>query len=202
MSLSRDRVRTILLGSSVLAALCGSILPGAASHAQDATPAPLPVPASEEAEGAPIVVTGSRIARDGFNSPTPLAIVDQESIKLAGNVNIERTLVQLPQAVGSQLGNAFSNTVPGGVADVNLRGFGAQRNLVLVNGRRFAIYGPEQVVDLNTIPASLIARTEIVTGGSSAVYGSDAIAGVVNFIMRDDWEGVEARGQVNLDARS
>ncbi|WP_347303016.1 TonB-dependent receptor [Croceibacterium sp. TMG7-5b_MA50] len=198
MSLSRHHVRTMLLGTSTLAALCCGLLPAGASRAQDAVTAS-DTPAEDTAEGTPIVVTGSRIARDGFDSPTPLAVVDQEAIKLAGNVNIERTLVQLPQAVGSQLGNAFSNTVPGGIADVNLRGFGAQRNLVLVNGRRFAIYGPEQVVDLNTIPTSLIARTEIVTGGSSAVYGSDAIAGVVNFIIREDWEGVEARGQVNLD---
>ncbi|WP_213981749.1 TonB-dependent receptor [Sphingomonas sp. dw_22] len=147
-----------------------------------------------------IIVTGSRIARNGFDASTPVSVVSQDDIKLSGNVNIEKTLAQLPQAVGSQFGTATSNTVPGGFADVNLRGFGSNRNLVLVNGRRFAIYGPEQVVDLNTIPSSLIARTEIVTGGSSAVYGSDAITGVVNFIMRDDFEGVEARGQVNIDA--
>ena len=89
------------------------------------------------------------------------------------------------------------NTVPAGsaagAAYVNLRGFGPTRNLTLVNGRRFAIFGPEQVTDLNTIPTALIERTEVVTGGSSAVYGSDAITGVVNFIMRDDFEGVEGR---------
>ena len=105
-----------------------------------------------------------------------------------------------PQFVPSTNGGATANTVPGGTADVNLRGFGATRNLVLVNGRRFAISGPEQVTDINTIPSALIARTEIVTGGSSAVYGSDAITGVVNFIMRDDFEGVEARAQVGIDS--
>ncbi|MEA1673196.1 TonB-dependent receptor domain-containing protein [Nitrospirillum sp. BR 11163] len=144
-----------------------------------------------------IIVTGSRIRQGGAS--TPVNTVNAEDVKLSGNVNIERMLAQLPQAVGSQLGSATSNTVPGGFADVNLRGFGATRNLVLVNGRRFAIYGPEQVTDLNTIPASLIKRTEIVTGGSSAVYGSDAITGVVNFIMRDDFEGIEARAQMNID---
>ncbi|QAY77068.1 TonB-dependent receptor domain-containing protein [Sphingosinicella sp. BN140058] len=146
-----------------------------------------------------IVVTGSRIARNGFAASTPVNVVDAQDIKLSGNVNIERMLAQLPQAVASQLGSATSNTVPGGFADVNLRGFGSTRNLVLVNGRRFAIYGPEQVTDLNTIPTTLIARTEVVTGGSSAVYGSDAITGVVNFIMREDFEGVEARAQINMD---
>ncbi|MDP5278858.1 TonB-dependent receptor [Sphingomonas sp. DG1-23] len=146
-----------------------------------------------------IVVTGSRIARNGFDASTPVNVVGSEDIKLSGNLNIEKTLAQLPQTIGSQLGSATSNTVPGGFADVNLRGFGATRNLVLVNGRRYAIYGPEQVVDLNTIPSTLIERTEIVTGGSSAVYGSDAITGVVNFITRDDFQGAETRMQLNLD---
>jgi iron complex outermembrane receptor protein len=192
--------------------LCGTTLLalGLASQVAHAQTAPQPdataaVPQDAPAAGAPdqtepeIIVTGSRIARNGFDASTPVNVIGQDDIKRSGNVNIEKTLAQLPQAVGSQFGTATSNTVPGGFADVNLRGFGSNRNLVLVNGRRFAIYGPEQVVDLNTIPSSLIARTEIVTGGSSAVYGSDAITGVVNFIMRDDFEGVEARAQVNMD---
>jgi outer membrane receptor protein involved in Fe transport len=193
--------------------LCGTTLlalglASQAAHAQTApqadTAAAVPqeapaADATDQADAPEIIVTGSRIARNGFDATTPVNVVNQDDIKLSGNVNIEKTLAQLPQAVGSQFGTATSNTVPGGFADVNLRGFGSNRNLVLVNGRRFAIYGPEQVVDLNTIPSSLIARTEIVTGGSSAVYGSDAITGVVNFIMRDDFEGVEARGQVNID---
>ena len=140
-----------------------------------------------------VIVTGSRIARDGFDASTPVAVIDADDIKLSGTANVERLLSEPPQFVASTNGGA-SNTVPGGTADVNLRGFGASRNLVLVNGRRFAIYGPEQTTDLNTIPTALIERTEIVTGGSSAVYGSDAITGVVNFIMRDDFEGVEAHG--------
>lgn len=179
------------------------IVPALAQQQNSAeTPA---VTAAEQPQGgsdsatADIVVTGSRIARNGFDASTPVSVVGSEDIKLSGNVNVEKTLAQLPQVVGSQLGSATSNTVPGGFADVNLRGFGSTRNLVLVNGRRYAIYGPEQVTDLNTIPSSLIARTEIVTGGSSAVYGSDAITGVVNFIMRDDFEGVEARAQLNMD---
>lgn len=163
-------------------------------------PGAAPAADSGEAAATDIVVTGSRIARTGFDASTPVSVVGQEDVKLSGNVNIEKTLAQLPQAVGSALGSATSNTVPGGFADVNLRGFGSTRNLVLVNGRRYAIYGPEQVTDLNTIPSTLIQRTEIVTGGSSAVYGSDAITGVVNFIIRDDFEGVEARAQLNLDS--
>lgn len=170
--------------------------PAPAQDAAAAAPAP---EAAAPAGGDEIVVTGSRIARTGFDASTPVNVMSQADVKLSGNVNIEKSLSQIPQVVGSQLGGATSNTVPGGYADVNLRGFGSTRNLVLVNGRRYAIFGPEQVTDLNTIPSSLIARTEIVTGGSSAVYGSDAITGVVNFIMRDDFEGVEARGQLNID---
>jgi outer membrane receptor protein involved in Fe transport len=166
--------------------------------AAEAAPAE-PAPSGETSTNADVIVTGSRIARTGFDASTPVNVVNAQDVKLSGNVNIERQLAQIPQAVGSQLGSATANTVPGGFADVNLRGFGSTRNLVLVNGRRFAIYGPEQVTDLNTIPTTLIARTEIVTGGSSAVYGSDAITGVVNFIMRDDFDGVEARAQVNMD---
>jgi iron complex outermembrane recepter protein len=147
-----------------------------------------------------VMVTGSRIARDGFDASTPVTVLNAEEIKLSGNVNIEDVLTESPQFVGSTNGGATANTVPGGTADVNLRGFGPSRNLVLVNGRRFAIYGPEQVTDLNTIPTALIQRTEIVTGGSSAVYGSDAITGVVNFIMREDFEGVEASAQTSFDS--
>jgi iron complex outermembrane recepter protein len=170
----------------------------AAETAAEAAPAG-PAPSGEANAAAEVIVTGSRIARTGFDASTPVNVVNSQDVKLSGNVNIERQLAQIPQAVGSQFGSATSNTVPGGFADVNLRGFGSTRNLVLVNGRRFAIYGPEQVTDLNTIPTTLIERTEIVTGGSSAVYGSDAITGVVNFIMREDFDGVEARAQVNMD---
>jgi outer membrane receptor protein involved in Fe transport len=153
----------------------------------------------QEAAASPdIIVTGSRIARTGFDASTPVAVIGAQDVTLSGTVNIENLLEAQPQFIASQEGGATSNTL-NGQANVNLRGFGPTRNLVLVNGRRFAIYGPDQVTDLNTIPTSLIARTEVVTGGSSAVYGSDAITGVVNFILRDDFEGVEGRSQINID---
>lgn len=155
---------------------------------------------ADEATTNPIIVTGSRIQREGFDASTPVSVVDADDIKLSGTVNVEKVLSQSPQFVASTNGGATSNSVPGGIADLNLRGFGAVRNLVLVNGRRFAIYGPEQVTDINTIPSALIARTEIVTGGSSAVYGSDAITGVVNFVMKNDFEGVELAANLGLDS--
>ncbi|MEZ0243419.1 MAG: TonB-dependent receptor [Sphingomonas sp.] len=205
--------RTVLMGRRARL-LCGtgfaaamlSLSAAPANAATDPTTDPAVAAPAAQDDGAQtgeepqIVVTGSRIKRDGFDASTPVAVVTSEEVQLSGTVNVERLLGESPQFVPSTNGGASSNTVPGGTADVNLRGFGATRNLVLVNGRRFAIYGPEQVTDINTIPAALIQRTEVVTGGSSAVYGSDAITGVVNFIMKDNFEGVEIRGQYGQDA--
>jgi iron complex outermembrane receptor protein len=161
-------------------------------------------PAQEPEESDVIVVTGSRIARDVTDASTPLAIIDDEEIKLSGAMSIDKVLNDQPQFVAATNGGATANTVPAGsaagAAYVNLRGFGPTRSLTLVNGRRFAIFGPEQVTDLNTIPTALIERTEVVTGGSSAVYGSDAITGVVNFIIKDDFEGVKVGAQYGFDS--
>ncbi|WP_369060270.1 TonB-dependent receptor [Caulobacter sp. 73W] len=146
-----------------------------------------------------MIVTGSRLAARGFQAPTPVNVVGAEELALSGTQNVETVLNDTPQFLGSQNNGPTANTVPGGTATLNLRGFGAQRNLVLVNGRRFTITGPDQTTDINTIPAALIKRVETVTGGSSAVYGSDAITGVVNFIMKDDFEGVELTAQARAD---
>lgn len=169
---------------------------GHPARAQDAAP-----PAEDDQE---IVVTGSRIKRDVTDASTPLSIINAEEIKLSGALSIDKVLGDSPQFVQATNGGATANTVPAGSAAgasyANLRGFGPTRSLTLVNGRRFAIFGPEQVTDLNTIPTALVERTEVVTGGSSAVYGSDAITGVVNFIMRDDFEGVEVGGRYGIDS--
>ena len=179
-----------LLLASMLFAVCGF--------------AQTPEPAQQAEEGEVIVVTGSRIAREATDASTPLAVISAEEIKLSGSPTVDKLLGDSPQFVQATNGGATANQVPAGsaagAAYANLRGFGPTRSLTLVNGRRYAIFGPEQVTDLNTIPTALIARTEVVTGGSSAVYGSDAITGVVNFIMRDDFEGVEVGGQYGLDS--
>ena len=209
-----SRRTRFLCGSAAVVA--GFVLSSAAAFAQTTPPpsvateaAPAEAPPAQpapaiEADGqaaqaaSDVVVTGSRIARTGFDASTPVAVIGAQDVTLSGTVNIENLLEAQPQFIASQEGGSTSNTL-NGQANVNLRGFGATRNLVLVNGRRFAIYGPDQVTDLNTIPTSLIARTEVVTGGSSAVYGSDAITGVVNFILRTDFDGLEGRAQVNID---
>jgi iron complex outermembrane receptor protein len=186
-------------GARAAAYLLAGVASGALStaFAQDASP-----PVAEEGEE--IVVTGSRIARDVTDASTPLAIIGAEEIKLSGAMTIDKVLNDQPQFVAATNGGATANQVPAGsaagAAFVNLRGFGPARSLTLVNGRRFAIFGPEQITDLNTIPTALIARTEVVTGGSSAVYGSDAITGVVNFVMKDDFEGVQVGGQYGFDS--
>lgn len=143
-----------------------------------------------------IVVTGSRIARTDLVANSPVSIIDTQEIALSANVEADRLLDVLPQTVSS---NGPTTNNPGnGAANVNLRNLGTVRTLVLANGRRFVGESTSGVVDLNNIPTSLIDRVEVVTGGASAVYGSDAIAGVVNFIMKDDFEGLEISSQYGV----
>jgi outer membrane receptor protein involved in Fe transport len=194
-------MNTKYFGGASPAVLAAALLLVPALARAQATPA-TPPPNDEVSQVETVVVTGSRLASRGFSAPTPVAVVDAEEFKLSGTVNAETLLGTSPQFVGAQNNGPTANTVPGGTATLNMRGFGAQRNLVLVNGRRFAIAGADQTTDINTIPTSLIKRTEVVTGGSSAVYGSDAITGVVNFIMRDDFEGVELGAQTNWDSHT
>jgi outer membrane receptor protein involved in Fe transport len=151
-----------------------------------------------------VVITGSRIAvQSAYDAPTPVTVVGAQDIQLSGTVNVESLLQQSPQFLPSTNGGSTGNTVQAngdsGAAWLNLRGLGEVRNLVLVNGRRFAIQGTRLTTDINTIPATLIQRTEVVTGGNSAVYGSDAISGVVNFVMKQDFEGVQAGAQYMFD---
>ena len=148
-----------------------------------------------------LVVTGSRIARtDEAASPVPLAVVGSADIALDGAPNISDILNEMPQtAIGITRTNTNFLTSGTGIATVNLRDLGSSRTLVLVNGRRFISgFAGDSAVDLNNIPTDFIDRVEIVTGGSSAVYGSDAIAGVVNFILKDKFNGVSVRGQYGI----
>ena len=155
------------------------------------------VSAEEEEESAEmaeeIVVTGSRIKRaDNISSPTPMVTLGESQIENTGSVNVYDILNELPQA-GDALSRGNTNFTVGssGVQTVNLRGLGSGRTLTLVNGRRWVGGQPgEGYVDLNSIPTDLIERLEVITGGASSVYGSDAIAGVVNIILKDDFEGM------------
>lgn len=143
-----------------------------------------------------IVVTGSRIASKALTAPNPVSLISKDEFTQTSSATVENLLNTLPQVVPGESG--FTNNESSGAATVNLRGLGEQRNLVLVNGRRFIFFDARQVTDLNTIPTGLIERVELITGGSSAVYGSDAVSGVVNFILKDNFEGFEATGQYDI----
>ena len=137
-----------------------------------------------------IVVTGSRIAKKDFISNSPVVTIGAEQFDLTGTVNTESLLNTLPQVVPGL--DRTSNNPGGGIATVDLRGLGTARTLVLVNGQRFIPTTGGGTVDINNIPTALVKDVEVVTGGASAVYGSDAVAGVVNFVLKDDFEGFEA----------
>ena len=169
--------------------------------AQDAAqPAPQADPSAAPQGDEPaqdVVVTGSRIVRPELSASVPVAVISDTFIQEAGTGNIQDALAELP-AVGQNISRTSTNfsTSGNGQASVNLRNLGSSRTLVLVNGRRFVAGLPgTSIVDLNTIPTDLIKRVDVVTGGASAVYGSEAIAGVVNFVLDDRFEGFRIRGQ-------
>ncbi len=139
-----------------------------------------------------ITVTGSRIVRRDFQSASPIATVDAELFEQSGAITVESVLNTLPQFVPA-ITSSSNNPSNGGQANVSLRGLGTERTLILIDGRRVVPSNATGVVDLNIIPASLIQNVEIITGGASAVYGSDAIGGVVNFKLKD-FDGVEVSG--------
>jgi outer membrane receptor protein involved in Fe transport len=150
-------------------------------------------------QGEEVVVTGSRIRRPNLESVVPVTSVGGQEFFETGQTSIGDTLNELP-ALRSTFSQANSTQFLGtsGLNLLDLRGLGTQRTLVLVNGRRHVasnVLGNAVEVDTNTIPTDLIERVDIVTGGNSAIYGSDAIAGVVNFVLKQDYEGFQIRGQ-------
>jgi iron complex outermembrane receptor protein len=179
----RHAVRGVLLASMVTAAL-----PAAAQDAE---------PARDETV---VTVTGTRIQRQDYEATSPIATLTAEAIQSTGQLNTEGVLDRLPQVVPGF--TAYSNNPSDGTATVDLRGLGPTRTLVLVDGRRLNPSVNDGKVDLNNVPTRLIKRIEVVTGGASAVYGSDALAGVVNFILQDDFQGVDLGTQASQSSRS
>ncbi|MEY5008284.1 MAG: hypothetical protein RL764_1600 [Pseudomonadota bacterium] len=161
------------------------------------TPAMAQAQAAADDAGA-IIVTGSRIQRMDLTATNPVSIVPAEEFKLTGAVNVEQVINTLPQVLPGT--TSFSNNPGNGAVTLNLRNLGSTRTLVLVNGRRWMFYDTNQIVDLNTIPQFLLSNVDVVTGGTSAVYGSDAVAGVVNFRLRDV-TGLEAGATYSLTDR-
>ena len=149
----------------------------------------------EAQEAGDVVVTGSRVVRDGFQAPTPITVLTLEDIQnTSPSNNIADFVNQLPSMAGStRPGNSRLNLSSGqaGINALNLRNLGSERTLVLLDGRRSVPSTINGLVDVNTIPQALIERVEVVTGGASAAYGSDAVAGVVNFVLNKKYEGLK-----------
>jgi iron complex outermembrane receptor protein len=182
--------------------LVGSVALCAAISAWSATAFAQAPAADPPADLEAITVTGSRIIREGYESPTPLTIVNAERLQSGAQGNVADLLVTLPQFVNSQTPNTqdTQNTPSGGLTGLNLlnfRGLGPNRTLVLVDGQRWVpvlTYGnvSTEAVDIDGIPQQLISRVETVTGGASAVYGSDAVGGVANFILDKKFTGFKS----------
>jgi iron complex outermembrane recepter protein len=150
---------------------------------------------------AEVVVTGSRLVRSDLSAPSPVTVINEDVVQLSGDTTVEAVINELPQLSAGN--NSSVNSAGGsGVLTANLRGLGAARTLTLVNGRRFIPANGAGSVDLATIPTALVERVEIITGGASAVYGSDAIAGAVNFLLRDDFEGLQISTQYGATSQS
>ncbi|WP_299196589.1 TonB-dependent receptor [uncultured Erythrobacter sp.] len=195
-------MRPFKLSAQAILLAAASAMPFAA-QAQDNTDADAP----EAEEEQRIVVIGSRISRDpNIGAPAPVISLDAEALTQTGGSDVVDVLRDVPALSTSttsegSIDGVFSGNVQVGQSVLNLRGLGENRTLVLVNGRRHVsgIAG-QQAVDINSIPTALIERVETLTGGASALYGSDAVTGVVNFVLKDDFEGLQANVQSGISS--
>lgn len=152
---------------------------------------------AEAAAGEAIIVTGSRIKQPNLESASPVTVVTAEEFKITGTTRVEDLVNSLPQVFAGQGANVSNGAT--GTATLNLRGLGSERTLVLVNGRRLVPGDPTtSAADINVIPSSLIKRVDVLTGGASSVYGADAVAGVVNFVLDTEFEGVKLDSQYSF----
>ena len=192
---SQTEFKRIRRGSFVYWIACIATITTTALQAQDDDTAAEVADADAEVEV--VVVTGSRIERDAITSTSPVIQITNEEVEYQGLVRVEDMLRNMPQIWSSQ--NTGQSNGATGTATVNLRNLGSARTLVLVNGRRLPIGSPLHNVasDINQIPGALINRVEVLTGGASSTYGSDAVAGVVNFVMDDSFEGLSIDYQLS-----
>lgn len=170
----------------------GLALCSAPAFAQDASPS-----TTAQTSNAPIIVTGTRIRQPNLESASPVTVVGSEDIANTGTTRVEDLVNSLPQVFAGQGGNISNGS--SGTATLNLRNLGSERTLVLVNNRRLVPGDPNSsAADINMIPAALIKRVDVLTGGASSVYGSDAVSGVVNFVMDTDFEGIRLDSQYSF----
>lgn len=190
--LLRARRRSILAGTALIA-LSVSAAPAFAQSAPQSDNTDIDAATSAPGD---IVVTGSRIDRPGYESPTPLLHMTQADLDVVSRTNIGAALADLPQFKASQSPQTSGTNAQAGRFPINIRGLGETRSLVLVDGRRLVSEN-----DLNTVPSIMVKSVDIVTGGASAAWGSDAVAGVVNMIIDGDYEGVRLGAEGGVSSR-
>jgi outer membrane receptor protein involved in Fe transport len=182
-------MKTRLFASSIIAgAAFGAYALPAMAQETDA-PTPVTEVDADDLRQDTVIITGTRIQAPGIVSSSPITTLGQEEFELTQSVEVERLFRDLPVALPGDNENVNNGTA--GATSVDLRGLGDQRTLVLVDGKRMVPFDTDGEVDISAIPVIMLERIDVVTGGASAVYGSDAMAGAVNFILRDDFEGVE-----------
>jgi outer membrane receptor protein involved in Fe transport len=191
-------------GYRLAASFTAIVLAGAApAFAQDTSQNPAP----EADTGDTVIITGSRIARPELSLPNPVEVVTGQTIEQSGKTNLTDFLTETPALLGSQsnidvAGSNLLNAQSVGVNLLNLRNLGSARTLVLVDGRRHVAGAPGiAAVDVNTIPTDLVEKIDVLTGGASAIYGADGVSGVVNFILKKDFEGLRLRAQADISER-
>jgi iron complex outermembrane recepter protein len=184
----------ILLAATAPPATAQEQQPPPATAEEDEDKAPAPEPPASAPDEQEIIVTGTRIPRPNLTAVSPVTVLDQQEAKLQGAILTEDLINSLPQAFADQGANLSNDAT--GTATVNLRHLGSGRTLVLIDGRRVLPGTPmHPAADINAVPAALIKRVEVLTGGASSVYGSDAVSGVVNFILDSGFEGFRFQGQ-------
>ena len=184
-----------ILRTSSAGAIAIALLNASSATAQTA-PSGSTTDAKKDAPQQEIVVTGSRIERKGFEQPTPTTVVGASEIRIAAKPSIQQVLNDQPQFRATTTPTVSSGNTSTGTAPIDLRGLGSNRTLTLLNGRRFVGDG-----NLNFIPVNLVSRVEVVTGGASAAYGSGAVAGVVNIILKNRIEGLSVGASTGVSSR-
>ena len=193
-----NKLKKHLLTSAVFAGAAMSVFAAPAFAQDDVERVDPPAAVDAEARQDVVVVTGSLIPQSGnLVETSPVTEIGSEQFDIRGTLRAEDIVNTLPQAFGAQGSNLANGST--GTASVNLRGLGAERTLVLLNGRRLP-YGSLNIAapDINFIPSQLVERVDVLTGGASATYGSDAISGVVNFVLDTDFEGVRLEGNYSF----
>jgi outer membrane receptor protein involved in Fe transport len=193
----RSALRIASLPAGIAAVLASPL-----AFAQDAAPAADQAPDAQAKTLDRIEVTGSRIRRVDAENASPVITIDRAAIEKTGKITIGDLVQELPTIAGAATNPTVNNGGGTGASTIDLRGLGSQRTLVLINGRRvLRVGGPDGGADVNAIPAAAVERIEVLTVGASSVYGSDAIGGVVNFIMRKDFEGLQATVDYGISGR-